>query len=110
MRLILKFNTLYNLRIATNFWRKDQTYVKDGCQSYDCFKGIKPEIFAYTQLKLNFTFTLKVDDVPVTGQELESGYWSGMIGILKILIIYILLIVQRAIDGNENLLTSSYKN
>ena len=80
---------LQYLRIATNFWRKDQTYVEDGCRTYDCFKGIQPEIFAYTQLKLNFTFTLKVDDVLVTGQELESGYWSGMIGILKILIIYI---------------------
>ena len=31
-------------------------------------------------MKLNFTFILKVDDVLVTGQELASGYWSGMIG------------------------------
>ena len=58
--------------------------MEDGCRSYNCFKGIQPEIFAYTQQKLNFTFTLQVDDVLVTGQELESGYWSGMIGTLKL--------------------------
>ena len=65
-------------RIASSKWWRSQTKADDGCQSFECFKGINPEILEILQPKLNFTFTITKEQV--AGRKVENGSWTGQIG------------------------------
>ena len=65
-------------RIASSKWWRSQTKADDGCQSFECFKGINPEILEILQPILNFTFTITKEQV--AGRKVENGSWTGQIG------------------------------
>ena len=66
-------------RITTAVWPPYQIHAEDGCSSKDCYKGIFPDIFYAIQSKLNFTYTIEINNA--AGTILENGTWTGQIGL-----------------------------
>ena len=53
------------------------TYLEDGCETSECFKGIFADTFHKLQAAMNFTFT--IEWVKSFGG-IVNGSWTGMIG------------------------------
>ena len=51
---------------------------------------------------------MKVDDILVTGQELPSGYWSGMIGKISILVSKMFHVIEKIFAEDLNLKQNLY--
>ena len=69
---------LISLRVIAGLWPPSQTVVKDGCESSICFKGQEPDVFNALQSVLNFTYTVKHNNIP--GVKLANETWTGIIG------------------------------
>ena len=54
-----------------------QTYLEDGCNSSQCFKGVYADTFHKLAETMNFTFT--IEWVKAFGG-IKNGSWTGMIG------------------------------
>ena len=55
------------------------THVEDGCSSSECFKGYYADAFHAIQSVLNFTYTVKVNNV--FGRKQINGSCTGLIGL-----------------------------
>ena len=53
------------------------TEIKDNCSSESCFKGIFGSVWHALQEKMNFTYTIRTENVYGS---LINGTWKGMIG------------------------------
>ena len=57
------------------------TFVQEGCETPECFKGYYADMFNNVQSELNFTYTVNVSSA--AGITLKNGSWTGMIGMQK---------------------------
>ena len=65
-------------RITSKIYAPQQTYVKDGCQSPECFQGYYTDALHQIQVELNFTYRIVYEDV--FGKILADKTWNGMVG------------------------------
>ena len=52
------------VRITSGIFPPYQTLVEDGCKSFNCFKGQQPDVMNALQSVLNFTYTIKQNNIP----------------------------------------------
>ena len=70
-----------NFRIESGKWFWIVSYVEDGCNSSDCFRGTDADVIHLLQKELNFTYTIAspVDWITV-GRRQSDGSYSGTLG------------------------------
>ena len=74
--MCIDFHFIY--RITSKIYKPQQTYVKDGCQSPECFQGYYTDALHQIQVPLNFSYKVVYEDV--FGKLLEDKTWNGMVG------------------------------
>ena len=71
---------IYNFSVESSKWETITSYVENGCNSSECFKGRHADIFHLLQNELNFTYTIVSRDDAV-GRKQSDGSYSGILGL-----------------------------
>ena len=70
-----------NFRIESFKWYHVVSYVEDGCNSSDCFRGNEADVIHLLQKELNFTYTIVSPfDWPDVGRKQSNGSYTGTLG------------------------------